>query len=336
MTTNDDRGGWQPVPQGGEYDAEATAFVQLPEGMDLSSAPLAAPGHGYVPPMILPLTPAAGTDPAAMGQWTVPQPPEQAQQADPSHQPYQTHQSGQPYASGPPYPVDQSHQPYETQHVPETPYWPEPVQDPHAGPGYPQEPMVTGQWTFGDAQDSPVPEQPHQQQHEQHQHQPHQQHGGDLTGQWTIPVAEGDVPEESGEYAASSLTRPATLPGGARAPWAVPVEPEPDHGTPADGTPVPQGEHGTGVEPPAPAGSGHGTAAGEPDVPGAVTKPTTAATKADPPGTVARATFATRERPRPPPRPRPRTPRRTGRTSRRPARPSSTRRPGQARRPLLP
>ncbi|WP_405561283.1 2Fe-2S iron-sulfur cluster-binding protein [Streptomyces sp. NBC_01180] len=268
MTTNDDRGGWQPVPQGGEYDAEATAFVQLPEGMDLSSAPLAAPGHGYVPPMILPLTPAAGTDPAAMGQWTVPQPPEQAQQADPSHQPYQTHQSGQPYASGPPYPVDQSHQPYETQHVPETPYWPEPVQDPHAGPGYPQEPMVTGQWTFGDAQDSPVPEQPHQQQHEQHQHQPHQQHGGDLTGQWTIPVAEGDVPEESGEYAASSLTRPATLPGGARAPWAVPVEPEPDHGTPADGTPVPQGEHGTGVEPPAPAGSGHGTAAGEPDVPG--------------------------------------------------------------------
>lgn len=76
MTTNDDHGGWQPVPQGGEYDAEATAFVQLPEGMDPSGAPLAAPGHGYVPPMILPLTPAAGTDPAGTGQWSVPQMPQ--------------------------------------------------------------------------------------------------------------------------------------------------------------------------------------------------------------------------------------------------------------------
>lgn len=146
-----------------------------------------------------------------------------------------------------------------------TPYWPEPAQAPHAGPGYPQEPTATGHWTFGDAQDSHVPQQPHQQQHEQ---QPHQQHGGDLTGQWTIPVAEGDVPEESGEYAASSLSRPATLPGGAPAPWAVPAEePEPHHATPADGTPVPRDEHGTDPEPTA--GDGHGTTAGERDVPGA-------------------------------------------------------------------
>ncbi|WP_406142519.1 2Fe-2S iron-sulfur cluster-binding protein [Streptomyces sp. NBC_01089] len=231
--------------------------------MDPSGAPLAAPGHGYVPPMILPLTPAAGTDPAGTGQWTVPQMP---QAPDPAQQ--QPQQEYQPYQ---PHPSHQAHQPHQ---APETPYWPEPAQDPHAGPGYPHEPVATGQWTFGDAQQPPVPEQPHQQQHQPQQSQQSQQHGGDLTGQWTIPVAEGDVPEESGEYTASSLMRPATLPGGAPAPWAVPQEPEPaepaeqpaepaGHGTPADGTPVPQDEHGTGTEPPAV--DGPGTAGDEPD-----------------------------------------------------------------------
>ncbi|MGW7054971.1 2Fe-2S iron-sulfur cluster-binding protein [Streptomyces sp. NPDC054887] len=56
-------GGWQPTPQGGEYDAEATAFVHLPEGMTDFGAygdPLAAPGHDYVPPQI-----PAATDPGA-------------------------------------------------------------------------------------------------------------------------------------------------------------------------------------------------------------------------------------------------------------------------------
>ncbi|MFE2379360.1 2Fe-2S iron-sulfur cluster-binding protein [Streptomyces sp. NPDC059398] len=275
MTTNDDRGGWQPVPQGGEYDAEATAFVQLPEGMDPSGAPLAAPGHGYVPPMILPLTPAAGTDPAATGQWTVPQAQDQGRPTDQGHQPQQAYpphqfgQSYQPYESGPP------HQSGQPRSVPETPYWPEPARDPQPGPGYPQEPVATGQWTFGDAQDQSGRQQPyqqHQQQHQPHSHeqhpQPHQQHGGDLTGQWTIPVAEGDVPEESGEYTASSLMRPATLPGGAPAPWAVPAEPAPDHGTPAGGTPVPhdpQDAQQAGAEPSA--GDAPVAAADEPGSP---------------------------------------------------------------------
>ncbi|MEK8143501.1 hypothetical protein NKH18_19560 [Streptomyces sp. M10(2022)] len=33
--------GWQPTPQSGEYDADATAFVHLPPE-DLANAPLAA------------------------------------------------------------------------------------------------------------------------------------------------------------------------------------------------------------------------------------------------------------------------------------------------------
>ncbi|MGW2561683.1 2Fe-2S iron-sulfur cluster-binding protein [Streptomyces sp. NPDC001514] len=150
-------GGWQPIPQG-EYDSDATAFVQLPpEG--LLDTPLAAPGHGYVPPQITPLTPAPGTDPAATGTWMVPP------QAEPA-----------------------------AQH-----------QDPHA----------TGQWTFPEAQAEPVA-------------------GGptELTGQWMIPVAQGDLPDESGEFTTSMLasqwgggTPPATLPGGAPAPWATETHP---------------------------------------------------------------------------------------------------------------
>ncbi|MEW2635863.1 2Fe-2S iron-sulfur cluster-binding protein [Streptomyces sp. NPDC048389] len=65
-------GGWQPTPQGGEYDGEATAFFQLPPEATSDTAPLEAPGHGYVPPVITPLTPAAGTDPASTGGWASP------------------------------------------------------------------------------------------------------------------------------------------------------------------------------------------------------------------------------------------------------------------------
>ncbi|MEE1928108.1 (2Fe-2S)-binding protein [Streptomyces sp. TRM 70351] len=73
---------------GGEYDADATAFIQLPPsgqpghpdydaGADAGypeQTPLAAPGtgQGWEPPVIPPPTPVAGTDPAATGQWTLP------------------------------------------------------------------------------------------------------------------------------------------------------------------------------------------------------------------------------------------------------------------------
>ncbi|MGW2631336.1 2Fe-2S iron-sulfur cluster-binding protein [Streptomyces chattanoogensis] len=94
--------GWQPLPQGGEYEQEATAFVQLPEGFTTGgyravpgynppgTDPLAAPGHGYTPPSSFtrhtaePPVPDAGTDPAATGQWTMPFADPSAGYADPS------------------------------------------------------------------------------------------------------------------------------------------------------------------------------------------------------------------------------------------------------------
>ncbi|MDT0267863.1 2Fe-2S iron-sulfur cluster-binding protein [Streptomyces sp. DSM 44915] len=70
-----------PGPQpnwGGEYDSEATGFLELPGGLPErgGSEPLAAPGQGYQPPVIEPAaplpTPGPSMDPAATGQWTLP------------------------------------------------------------------------------------------------------------------------------------------------------------------------------------------------------------------------------------------------------------------------
>ncbi|WP_338898002.1 2Fe-2S iron-sulfur cluster-binding protein [Streptomyces sp. TG1A-60] len=165
-------GGWERLPQG-DYDDGATTFVQFPEGgidaLLAGDSPLAAPGHGYVPPPIA-VNPAttAGTDPSAPGNWAMPA--EGAQWHDPN--------AGQP-------------QP--------------PAQD-----GFTYDPGSTGQWTFEEpaAQEGTAP-------------------GHDVTGEWSIPVAGGDLPDESGEFSASALveqwggTPPATLPGGAAAPWAT-------------------------------------------------------------------------------------------------------------------
>ncbi|MFD9499066.1 2Fe-2S iron-sulfur cluster-binding protein [Streptomyces sp. NPDC060035] len=205
----DPYGGWQPTPQGGEYDAEATAFVHLPpeDLANLGNDPLAAPGQGYVPPMILPLTPAAGLDPAATGSWVV-QTQSQQERAD--------------RAAG-------------TEPASETVHWPDPnhQQEPYRQQypetsQYGQTSSTTAQWNFTEAvppDPAPAPAEP-----------------AGHTGQWTIPVADGDLPEESGEFAASALasqwyadTPPATLPGGASAPWATqstsdvaPASPEPE------------------------------------------------------------------------------------------------------------
>ncbi|WP_320782287.1 (2Fe-2S)-binding protein [Streptomyces sp. CRN 30] len=223
---------WDPLPQG-DYDDGATAFVQLPEGgidalLDAAGSPLAAPGHGFVPPPIT-VSPAAGTDPAATGTWAMPSAPVDGAQ-------WQSQDAGQPYEQ----PYDQ---PYDQ------PYG-EARQDPYGtggqygyyGPGdgtggdaeadagYPVQgqgqgqvqgaghddrfayrPGATDQWDFHEAvtaEETPVP-------------------GHDVTGQWSIPVAGGDLPDESGEFTTSSLveqwggTPPATLPGGAPAPWAA-------------------------------------------------------------------------------------------------------------------
>ncbi|MBV7698940.1 2Fe-2S iron-sulfur cluster-binding protein [Streptomyces sp. TRM70350] len=165
-------GRWDPLPQG-DYDDGATAFVKLPEGgidalLASADSPLAAPGHGYVPPPIT-VTPAAGTDPAATGTWGAPS--EGAQ-------------------------------------------WPDPNAMPQGGgqEQFAYNPGGTGQWHFEEAT-----------QPEAAQAAP----GHDVTGQWSIPVANGDLPDESGEFTTSALveqwggTPPATLPGGAPAPWAT-------------------------------------------------------------------------------------------------------------------
>ncbi|MFI1762065.1 2Fe-2S iron-sulfur cluster-binding protein [Streptomyces sp. NPDC020800] len=163
------RGGgrWDPLPQG-DYDDGATAFVKLPEGgidaLLSGDSPLAAPGHGYVPPRIAATEGTA--DPAATGTWAMP--------AD-GHQ------------------------------------WPDPnavPQEQTADDRFTYNPAATQQWTFEEPAAPPAP-------------------GHDVTGQWSIPVAEGDLPDESGEFTTSALveqwggTPPATLPGGAPAPWAT-------------------------------------------------------------------------------------------------------------------
>ncbi|MFF7972851.1 2Fe-2S iron-sulfur cluster-binding protein [Streptomyces sp. NPDC007905] len=186
-------GRWNPLPQG-DYDDGATAFVKLPEGgidaLLSGDSPLAAPGHGYVPPRI---TAAPGeSDPAATGSWAMP--------AD-GHQ------------------------------------WPDPnavPQEQTADDRFTYRPAATQQWTFEEPA-APAAA------------------GHDVTGRWSIPVAGGDLPDESGEFTTSSLveqwggTPPATLPGGAAAPWATEAagqpwgQPEPAAGPhAADASPAPE------------------------------------------------------------------------------------------------
>ncbi|MER5527097.1 2Fe-2S iron-sulfur cluster-binding protein [Streptomyces sp. NPDC002677] len=177
-------GRWDPLPQG-DYDDGATAFVKLPEGgieaLLARDSPLAAPGHGYVPPQI---AVAPGTE-----TWGTP--------ADGAQ-------------------------------------WPDPNAVPQERPAddrFTYHPAATQQWTYEEPPPAP---------------------GHDVTGQWSIPVASGDVPDESGEFTTSALmeqwggTPPATLPGGASAPWATEAHAW-EHSTEAPGAPsgAPAGRDGT-------------------------------------------------------------------------------------------
>ncbi|MFJ2947780.1 2Fe-2S iron-sulfur cluster-binding protein [Streptomyces sp. NPDC087226] len=186
---------WDPLPQG-DYDDGATAFVNLPEGgidalLDAMESPLAAPGHGYVPPQIT-VDPAAtaGTDPAAPGTWGVPGAPVDGAQ------------------------------------------WHDPATGGTQGDRFTYNPGATGQWAFEErSPQNPAP-------------------GQDVTGQWSIPVADGDLPDESGEFTQSSLveqwggTPPPTLPGGAAAPWAPPQDIGRPWGPGVPGVPQEGDEHG--------------------------------------------------------------------------------------------
>ncbi|EHN72969.1 hypothetical protein SMCF_7601, partial [Streptomyces coelicoflavus ZG0656] len=214
-------GRWDPLPQG-DYDDGATAFVKLPEGgvdalLASSDSPLAAPGHGYVPPQIT-VTSAgpAGTDPAATGSWAMPTAPS----APVDGTQWQSPEAGQEPAA---------QQGYDAYAAHEDPYSGTAPYGTHAGQGVPGQddrfayrPGATGQWDF------PQPSQTSSVAHpgadaEAASPAP----GQDVTGQWSIPVAGGDLPDESGEFTTSSLAEqwgtgaPATLPGGAPAPWAT-------------------------------------------------------------------------------------------------------------------
>ncbi|WP_264930979.1 2Fe-2S iron-sulfur cluster-binding protein [Streptomyces sp. A012304] len=192
-------GRWDPLPQG-DYDDGATAFVKLPEGgidaLLSGDSPLAAPGHGYVPPRITATPPAADPAGTGTGGWAAP-------------------------AGG-------------TE-------WPAPPADgTSGGDRFTYTPGATGQWAFEDTapESAPAP-------------------GHDVTGQWSIPVAGGDLPDESGEFTTSALVEqwngapPATLPGGAPAPWATePANPSGDGWGQQPGTPGPGAdEPGRGPEP---------------------------------------------------------------------------------------
>ncbi|NEB41733.1 (2Fe-2S)-binding protein [Streptomyces sp. SID14515] len=246
-------GGWEPTPQGDGFDADATAFVHLPPE-DLANIPLAAPGHGYVPPMIVPLTPAAGLDPAATGSWVIQTQTQQAQAEQRAQEAAAAHEAAA----------------RETGAV----HWPDPNQQGgYQGP-YQDTSHATAQWNFTEAfgetpaapqqgapeapgpaapgPEAPGPEVPGAAGGADHTgHAGHTDLSGHTghTGQWTIPVADGDLPDESGEFLASAHTpqwyadsaRPATLPGGAPAPWATP-EPEPAPAPVAEDTPEAEAE----------------------------------------------------------------------------------------------
>ncbi|MFD8540045.1 2Fe-2S iron-sulfur cluster-binding protein [Streptomyces rubrogriseus] len=212
---------WDPLPQG-DYDDGATAFVKLPEGgvdalLASSDSPLAAPGHGYVPPQIT-VAPAttAGTDPAATGSWAAPSAPS----APVDGAQWQVPDAGQGPAA---------HQGYGGYPAQQDPYGGAAPYDVNAGQGVPghddrfaYQPGPTGQWDFSQAAQAAQASQA-----EADAAAARQASGQDVTGQWSIPVADGDLPDESGEFTTSSLAEqwgtgaPATLPGGAPAPWAT-------------------------------------------------------------------------------------------------------------------
>ncbi|MBQ0828996.1 2Fe-2S iron-sulfur cluster-binding protein [Streptomyces tagetis] len=285
------RGGgrWDPLPQG-DYDDGATAFVKLPEGgidalLASADSPLAAPGHGYVPPQIT-VTPAttAGTDPAATGAWATPadgtrwqQAPDAGGQAAAQRFPGQEY-AGQEYA-GQEYGGRAYAAPAEPDAYPgQVPYQDRnghggqggyPAQDPYGQPGQARQPGQPGraghggQDGHGGGQDRhgggqaghgggqpgrPAADVGHDDRFAYHPdasgqwdlggEAPASAPGPDAAGRgaaepgpngpWSIPLADGDLPDDSGEFTTSSLAGqwsggaapPATLPGGAAAPWA--------------------------------------------------------------------------------------------------------------------
>lgn len=220
--------GWEPVAQGGEYDSDATAFVKLPQDMlDAlgTGEPLAAPGHGYVPPpMIVPLG-SASTDPTATGAWTMPvrwpeapgsAPAPAASAPLPGPAPV-----GGPIPASIPLPASVAAAFAEAE--PEQARTHGQTQAHGQVPVASVDPGATAEWRFPQVEQEP------------------EAVAGDAgpgigsgsaTGQWALP----DLPEQQGDFRPGGLDAdwsqaPATLPGGAPAPWAyLTRQPEPGTG----------------------------------------------------------------------------------------------------------
>ncbi|MFH8728136.1 2Fe-2S iron-sulfur cluster-binding protein [Streptomyces termitum] len=276
-------GGWEPIPQSEGYDEGATAFVHLPPEFMLDGVPLEAPGHGYTPPMIVPLQPLErtaqdGADPA----WP-PAPAEGAEYFAPERD-----------AAGLPEPPPHGYgddaaatRPYGDPHTAHAPH------DPHATAEWHFGATPTGQWQVPAAPAEPAPEalpDPFAQTFPETFAEP----GPDsFADSYAEPVAEAAPEPVSYEQA------PPTLPGGATAPWAMAAEEPADHAEHADqvehvdhadraehGEPEERGEHAergeaaaeaapdaeaeAGGETAGPDGEPEGRAVGEPSGIGAV------------------------------------------------------------------
>ncbi|MGW0146944.1 2Fe-2S iron-sulfur cluster-binding protein [Streptomyces sp. NPDC004822] len=116
--------------------------------------------------------------------------------------------------------------------------WPDPNAAPQdGGDRFTYNPAATQQWNLPDAQSRPPGQGVTGQ----------DATGQDVTGQWSIPLAGGDLPDESGEFTTSSLVEqwgggaPATLPGGASAPWAPQQPEQPWERSAAPGEPLADG-----------------------------------------------------------------------------------------------
>ena len=264
---HDGHGGWEPLPQGGEYEGDATAFVQLPDNLlDFTSVPrgadpLAAPGHGYVPP---PIAQTHQQEPAAEqpadGQWTMPFATE-GQVPDSGGQ-WSQYGAHVPDGSG---------------------QWQEP--DPGAqwavppasadGPDESGEYLVGGHVPYGDA---PHPGgqhwsggEPAGEWNEQHAAEPasggHWQHDSDGSGSgYAGQAAEDDY---TGGYGTEGGPSPDLAWDGAGNGWAAPGA---GYGTPHDGTPPDPADHAGPAEQPGypeHAGEQHGdVTAAQPGDPG--------------------------------------------------------------------
>ncbi|MGW5848388.1 2Fe-2S iron-sulfur cluster-binding protein [Streptomyces sp. NPDC055254] len=218
--------GWEPVPHGGDYDSDATAFVKLPQDMlDAlgTGEPLAAPGHGYVPPpMIVPLG-SASTDPAATGTWTLPVQWPEAGAAAPAGPPAPGGGVGAG-ASGAGARGGSVGGP-----IPASIPIPASVAASFAEPESDPDPGATAEWhfqagrdtsgeglalggTMGGTRGAGL---------DQGMQQGLVADAGSATGQWPAP----EPAEQPGDFRQSALDAdwsqaPATLPGGAAAPWA--------------------------------------------------------------------------------------------------------------------